>query len=440
MPRSQKIEQQFWRYALPSMFSQLLNSFFIIVDGFFIGQNMGDVGLAAVNVAWPLVAVIQAVSLAIGTGGAVRLATSVGAGELEDALRVRGTTIVMLGGASLLLGIGFYFTYPALLPLLGANEQLYPLAAEYIRVVCILAVCQVFTTGLLPLLRGSGRSVTAMVLMVLGLLGNIFLDWLCIQRLHWGMAGAALATAFSQGVCAALLVPIVLLHKGWPVRAEQFRPGGRRMLNILHHGISPFGLSLSTSVLILLNNLRAMRYGGTEGVAIYAVLSYVLGSVIPLVSGIGDGLQPLLSNARGAGMTGTVARLRQKGLCLAIGVALICSGACWLVREQLPLIFGAGPSAAEHGTAAMWTLVAAFPFMAVVRFSCSYFCAVSKPAASSLLAYAEPLAAQPFFLLLLPLFWELSGVWMAYPAAVMLMAAVSLWLLLQDKRQAAALK
>ena len=87
---SAAIRGQFWRYALPSMFSQLLNSCFIIVDGLFIGQNLGDAGLAAINVAWPMVAFIQAVSLAVGTGGAVRLATAQGRGDEAEALTARG--------------------------------------------------------------------------------------------------------------------------------------------------------------------------------------------------------------------------------------------------------------------------------------------------------------------------------------------------------------
>ena len=78
---------KFWKYALPSMLSQLLNSLFIIVDGFYIGQNMGDAGLAAINVAWPMVALIQAVSMAIGTGGAVLLAINVRSEERKKVNR-----------------------------------------------------------------------------------------------------------------------------------------------------------------------------------------------------------------------------------------------------------------------------------------------------------------------------------------------------------------
>ena len=435
MQETNHIEKQFWRFALPSMFSQLLNSFFIIVDGFFIGQNLGDPGLAAINIAWPPVAFIQAISMAIGVGGAVRLAMDVGRGDIPSALKARGNAIMMLVGASVILGFTLFFSYPVLLPLLGAQGELYPLAAEYIRVVSILAACQVFTTGLLPLLRGAGHTMTAMLMMVAGLVGNIWMDWLFIHHYHWGMAGAALATALSQGVCAFLCLPLLLIHKGWPVTREQFRPELRRMIGILHYGMSAFGLTISTSILILLTNLQALRYGGTEGVAVYAVLSYVLGSVIPLVSGVGDGIQPLLSNACGAGNWKAVHHLRHKGFALAVGTSLVCSLCCWTYRVQLPLLFGASPNAAQAGASAMWTLVLAFPFMAAVRFYCSYFCAVGLPSASSILAYGEPLAMQPLFLFLLPLMCQLDGVWYSYPAAMIGMTAVAVWLMESHKRK-----
>ena len=89
-------EGKFWQYALPSMLSQLLNSLFIIVDGFYVGQNMGDAGLAAINVAWPMVALIQAVSMAIGTGGAVLLAINVGRKDEASARKAQDYSVLML--------------------------------------------------------------------------------------------------------------------------------------------------------------------------------------------------------------------------------------------------------------------------------------------------------------------------------------------------------
>lgn len=418
---------KFWQFALPSMLSQLLNSLFIIVDGFYIGQNMGDAGLAAINVAWPMVALIQAVSMAIGTGGAVLLAINVGRQDFIAARKAQNYGILMLFITSLLFGAGYYVSYPWILPLLGANRELYPLAAEYMKVVCIFAACQVLTTGLLPLLRGAGKTMSAMTLTVLGLFGNIWLDWLYIHHYHWGMAGAALATALSQGACAVPSLLILLMGKGpragiWPLEPK-------RMLAIGYFGFSAFGLTISSSVLILMGNLQAMKYGGTTGVAVYAILSYVLGSVLPLVSGVGEGIQPLLGNAYGAYDWKAIEILRKKGLYLAVFTSLICSILCWIFRRELPVLFGASPEAAQEGMEAMWTIAIAFPLMALVRFSCSYFCALGMPAASSLLAYGEPLAAQPLFLYLLPVFFGLQGVWYSYPAAMVLMTAAVFFLL-----------
>ena len=434
MEQSRRYDRKFWRFALPSMLSQLLNSLFIIVDGYFVGQNLGDAGLAAINVAWPMVALIQAISMAVGTGGAVWLAMDVGRNDLESALKSRGHAVAMLAVTSVVMGALFFVTYPLILPLLGANEDLYGLTEEYIRVVCIFAACQVFITGLLPLLRGAGRTMAAMVLNILGLLGNIWLDWLFIHHYHWGMAGAALATALSQGVSAFLALILLFAHKGMPVKLSQFRPERRRILGILYYGCSAFGLTISTSILILITNLRALRYGGTQGVAVYAVLSYVLGSVLPLVSGVGDGIQPLLSNSYGAYDWDSIARLRHKGLGLAVGTACACSVACWIFREELPLVFGASPWAAEEGAGAMWTLVLAFPFMAAARFLCSYFCALGMAGASSVISYGEPLVVQPLFLLILPLSLGHGGVWISYPVAMIVMTVIA-WTMLMAHRK-----
>lgn len=435
MEQSHRYDLRFWRYALPSMLSQLLNSFFIIVDGFFVGQNLGDAGLAAINVAWPMVALIQAISMAIGTGGAVWLAMDIGRKDIESAMKSRGHAIGMLAVTAVTMGLLFFVTYPFILPLLGANEDLYALTEEYIRVVCIFAACQVFTTGLLPLLRGAGQTMAAMSLTILGLLGNIWLDWLFIHHYHWGMWGAALATAISQGASALLSLILLLSHKGMPLHLNQFRPEKRRILGIFYYGCSAFGLTISTSVLILITNLQALRYGGTEGVAVYAILSYVLGSVLPLVSGVGDGIQPLLSNSYGAYDWESIMHLRRKGLSLAVGTAAFCSVLCWIFRYELPLVFGASPWAAQEGARAMWTLVLAFPFMAAVRFLCSYFCALGMAGASSMISYGEPLVIQPIFLLLLPVFLDLQGVWISYPVAMVVMTMVAWGLLMGHRRR-----
>ena len=435
------LKRQFFRYALPSMLSQLLNSCFIIVDGFFIGRNLGDIGLAAINVAWPITAFIQAVSLGLGLGGAVRLSTALGRGDKEEAALARGNTLTALAAAGVAMSVGLWLACPVILPLIGAKGELYAPALEYSRMICALALGQTINTGALPLLRGCHKTMQAMSFTVVCLLSNIFMDWLFIQAFQWGLAGAAVATGSAQILCALLAVPTLLAARELPLRRADFAPRWRMIRGIVQYGISPFGLSISTSVILLITNLQALHWGGTRGVAVYAVLSYLLGAVIPLVSGVGDGVQPLLSYARGAGEWGQLALLRRWGLSLAVGMAVLCSVLTWVGRSQLPLVFGASPEATAEGAAAMWTLCIGYPFMAVVRFCSSYFCAVGEPVFSGILAYGEPLGTQPLMLLVLPLFLGLTGVWVAWPAAVALTAVAALVLLaVQESKEPPAAK
>ena len=405
MRQDQPLERQFFRFVLPSMASQLLCGFFVVVDGFFIGRNMGDAGLAAINVAWPLVQVLLAVGLALGVGGSVCAATALGAGDEAAARRAVGNTLTALAAASVVISLVFYFAHPYLLPWMGADESLMPLACEYLRVVSALAFTQIFANGLVPLLRGTGRSMTAMAVMILGLVANIFLDWLFIERFQWGLWGAAVATMAAQGGC-------VLLRQ------------------IIRLGASPFGLSVSTSIVLLLNNIQAQRYGGTGAVAVYAILSYVTGSFLPLMTGVGDGAQPLISYANGAKDHTALVHLRRKGLATVLATGAACSLLCFAGREMLPVLFGAGEATIPAAAQALWYLVVSFPLVGLARFSCSYFCAVGQARAASLLAYGEPLVVQPIFLFLLPLTGlGLQGVWAAYPATAVVIGAAALWLL-----------
>lgn len=419
----------FFRAVLPSMLSQLLNGFFIIVDGFFIGGAMGDEGLAAINVAWPVVAVLMSTGLGIGTGGAVLAAAARGRGDREAAGHARGTALVVLAAACCVLTGFFLLSYRTILPLIGAKDNLYPLAEEYLHVVVTLGSVQVISAGLMPLLRGMGRPLAAMGVMVEGLLLNIFLDWLFVWVLRGGMAGAAIATITAQAAGIPVGLWLLLRDKNVPCRRAHFVPRLRLCGRILALGASPFALSVSASVVILLTNLQALRYGGTEAVAVYAVLSYVFGSLYPLLTGVGEGAQPLISYCHGAGDHAGLHFLRRACFALSLCCALVLAGGAWLARTQAGVLFGAGPDTVAEAARAMLWVCLCLPFYGIARICSSYFCATGQTKLASLLAFGEPLVAQPLALFLLPLAFDLDGVWSSLLAAYLALAAVGVFLL-----------
>lgn len=421
----------FWRNVLPSMFSQLISATFVVVDGFFIGRNMGDAGLAAINVSWPVVQLLQAVGLALGTGGAVCMATALGRDDLPLFWRARANTLLALCGGGFLLGAGFYAALPLLLPRMGASAQLQALAAQYLRLECVFSVVQVMACGIVPLLRGAGRAMAAMWTMTLGLGGNILLDWYIIERLQGGIRGAAAATLISQAFSTGL--GLWLLRRpaaGLPgptakTARPSFRPEPRLIGRIARLGTAVFGITASVSIIVLLNNIQALAWGGSGAVAAYAVLSYATGVYVPLIGGVGDGLQPLVSYANGAGDAAALARLRRQGFAAALGISLGCAGLCWLLRRQFPLLMGAGPEVMVQSAGALCWVALALPFLAAVRFSCSYFTALGRSRAAGLLAYGESILVQPLLLFGLPPLFGIAGVWAAYPAGEIVCAAAA---------------
>lgn len=414
----------FYRYVLPAMASQLLTGFFIIVDGLFIGIALGDDGLAAVNLLWPVPAVVMAVGLGIGAGGAVALATALGARDLARAGRARGNTLLCLLAAAALLTAVLSPLVPAALRWLGAQGRLYPLAEAYLRVAAALCAAQVLNCGLNPLLRAEGKTLAAMGAMIAGLLTNLALDWLFILRFGWGTAGAAWATVLAQGLCALAQLVCLAARPFAPFARGQFVPRRTLCRSILLVGLSPFGLSVSASVVILLNNWQAMRYGGESGVAVYAILSYAVSSMQPLLTGIGEGVQPLVSYCSGAGDLGGRCALLQRALrLLALTCCVLCTAALAL-RGRIPSLFGASAATAQRSAEALVWAVCALPLWGVVRLFSSYFYAVGKSRRSLALIYGTALAAQPLCLYALPLRMGLSGVWAAELCAQLLMVLV----------------
>ena len=178
------------------------------------------------------------------------LASALGAQDEAKAMRARGNALLCLGLASVFLTVTLWFSYPALLRWLGAEGDLYAPAEEYVQVIILCCAAQVLNSGVNPLLRSAGRTFLAMTGMVMGLLCNIFLDWLFIMPLNWGMRGAALATVLAQLLSALFQLTCLVLHKQHPMRIVQFIPSASLLRRLVFTGLSPFGLSLSASILI----------------------------------------------------------------------------------------------------------------------------------------------------------------------------------------------
>lgn len=412
MDEKKPIEKQFFKYALPSMLSQMLAGFYAIVDGLFIGRSTGDVGLAAINIAWPMIALLIATGFGIGTGGAVVMSLLRGQGKTTMAKRAMISAIIHLLCAALLYTVFFCLFCRQILYLLGARGEVLSHAVEYSRIIIGGCTMQILGTGVLPLLRNDGKIIHAMVIMICGMVTNIGLDAYLIMGLGWGMVGAAVATICAQAltaVCGMTLVIRSYLKEGERVPLRNWNHYTKRIFRI---GISPFGLSLSPSIILMLVNFQCLRYGGDLAVAAYAVTTYVTMPMQSFLAGMGEGLQPLFSYCRGAEKYREIRILRTKAFFTLLIMGTTATVLVFLARPMVPVIFGTSAETAAIVQVSLAFGCVSLLFNALVRLGSSYFYALGEVKKSSTLIYADPVVVTPLCLLILPLIWKLNGVWL----------------------------
>ena len=409
---NQALLLRFLKTVLPSMLAFTFSSLFVIVDGFFVGRNTGDVGLAAICIAFPAVALVQAVGTGLGMGGAIQIAVCRGTKETDGELRFLGNTILLLLGSGVLLTAALVvLAYPVLL-LLGAEGALLEPGLQYLRVAALGALFQVCAQGFVPLLRNYDRSILAMGAMVTGFLMNILLDWLLVEVWKYGLYGAAAATAFSQMV-TTIPCALFLFRKARTMKRDHWKPRGGLVSQIVRVGLSPFGLSLSPNLVLLVMNRAALAYGGEVAVAAYAVISYAITVVLYLLQGTGDGSQPLMSLYLGQGQPEKARQVRNLAYVLAFGASVLCLWLFWVGRDTVSILFGASPEAAAIVSRVMLYFSLGAVGLSFARVTTAYFYSIRENRYAYVLVYGEPVFLTLLLAAVLPPLWGLEGVWLS---------------------------
>ncbi|MBT9776685.1 hypothetical protein GPL15_09245 [Clostridium sp. MCC353] len=409
------------------MLAFAFSGLYTIVDGFFIGQNMGDTGLAAINIAFPLAAFIQAMGTGLGMGGAIQISIFRGRNDSEQEKLYLGSTLGLLLAAGAVLTALFFSLYRPLLSVMGANGHVLEAASEYMKIITTGTVFQIFATGLTPILRNFNRALLAMTAMVCGFITNILLDWLFVAHFQTGMTGAALATVIGQGgtilPCLAFLVKKAA---GLSFRHYRWRSSVTGV--IIKTGVSPFGLTMSPFLVMILLNKWAMAYGGESAVAAYAVISYVTSIVLLLLQGISDGSQPLISLSLGQGDLKSALQVRVLAYLFSAIIAFIMGAGIFLLADYIPPLFGASGEVGIAAVQGMNFFLPGFLFTAFCRVTTSYFYATGNSGSACLMVYGEPVLLSVLLIAFLPKMMGLNGVWLSSPASQFLLAITGLLL------------
>ncbi|MBP9490622.1 MAG: MATE family efflux transporter [Aliarcobacter sp.] len=413
-----KISSVFFQYSIPAVLGMLAISSANIVDGFFIGNYVGDFGLAAINISFPIFSLLFGFALMLAIGSSVVSGKLIGQGDIKSASIIFSKTMVCITLFSFITCTGLFLNIETVLYLFGADENLTKIAIEYLSVILIFIPFLMIGVVLDYFVRVDNRPNLAFIALLLSAVINVILDWFLIVYLQKGIFGAALATGISQLALIFILLPHFFSKKA---TLKFVKPIGNYMqiIKASYNGASEFVNEISIGITTLIFNYVMIKTFSVEGVAAFAVINYLLMIGIMISFGISDSLQPLISKNFGAKENKRIEEFLKlafisTGLVGVVMILLIIFTPDSLANIFLEDTHYKTKQIVLNFATFIWI---AFLFNGVNLVISAYLTAIHKPLASMMIALSRSFIFPVFFIFTLPFLFNTQGIFLAIPMA-----------------------
>lgn len=266
--------------------------------------------------------------------------------------------------------------------------------------------------------------------------GNILLDALFVVGFKWGLAGAALATAINQLLGG--IIPLIYFSRKNDslLRLGKTKFDGKVFGQVCFNGSSELMTNVALSVVTMVYNAQLMRYVGIDGVSAYGVMNYIGFIFIAVYLGYSIGSAPIIGFHYGAKNNDELKNVYQKSLTLVLIAGLVMLVLAELLAAPLSAFFvGNNAELLALTTKGFRIFAFNFLFAGINIFASSFFTALSNGALSLLVSFSRTFVFQIVSVLVLPLLWQVDGIWAAAVAAELLSLLLSLTLLLMNKKR-----
>jgi len=436
----EKVEKEnllktFLQYSIPCILGMFLTSFITVVDGMFIGWKLGGKGLAAVNLTLPVLYVLLGLTIMIGVGGVTLAMQSLGEKDPRRANKRFSLTLLMNAAVSVfaaLLLIAFRDVLPGFL---NAKGELYPYVRDYLGTMSYFYTFMMMNITFSMFIRGEGKPQLSLVFGILANIVNIVLDYLLIIRLDYGMKGAALASGIS--VCIAFTLGLLYFasgRSGFRYCSTSFDK--EDLVSMIFNGASELIGQISISITTFLFNLVIIRNLGINGVAAFTIVGYISLIESMALTGIAQGIHPLISYSYGARDREGILLLLSIGARAAVAVGAIAFILSFGAAEGIIRVFA-------HGNAELISIAkggiklysAAFLLNGYNVVASAYFTSLGDAKSSLVIAALRSLVLVSIFILVLPLLMGETGIWVTVPLTEAVTFAVA-WLYIRRSKAA----
>lgn len=415
------------RFTLPSIIMMIFSSIYSVVDGLFISNFVGITPFAAINLIWPFIQILGCLGFMFGAGGSALISLTLGMGNQKRANQIFSMLTYLAAAAGLILSaIGILFIEPIAIKM-GADEAMLPYCVLYGRILLMSLPAFLLQNVFQSFLITAEKPMLGLIVTVAAGLTNMSLDALFILGFRWGVAGAAAATAISQ--CVGGLIPLLYFARKNNSLLKLGKPffDGKVLLTTCTNGLSELVTNISMSVVSILYNFQLMRFAGENGVAAYGAVMYVGFIFAAVFLGYSIGVAPVIGFHYGAQNQDELKGLFKKSNVLVITSSILLAVLAIILSEPLAKVFvRQDPALLEMTTTAFRFYSLSVLFSGFNIFGSAFFTALSDGLVSAAISFLRTLVFQIVTVLVLPIFFELNGIWYSLFLAEMLAMVVTL--------------
>ena len=432
----EKVSKLLWKFSLPAIVGMVVNALYNVVDSIFVGHGVGEIGLAAVTIAFPIMIVLMGFGMLVGVGASAVVSLRMGEQKQQEAEKILGNALTLAVLLSITLTIGILLFLDPILISLGAQETVLPYAREFTKIILLGSIFMYIGFGLNSIVRAEGNPKVAMTTILISAGLNIVLNPLFIFTFKLGIGGSALATVLSQTVSAVWVVAYFLSKKSLlKLRLANLALDKEIVRSIFKIGMSPFLMQIAASVVTVLFNYSLLQYGGEFAVASIGVINRIAMLMLMPIFGLSQGLQPIIGYNYGAKNYGRVT----KALKMAIYAATVFSTIGFLMiqifDQQIMMLFNDNPELVAMGAQGMRIYLCMLPVIGFQVIGANYFQAVGKAGYAIVLSMSRQLILLIPLILILPGIWGLNGAWLASPIADFVSALLTGFFLSKEIRK-----
>ena len=409
----------------------IFTSIYGVVEGFFVSNFAGKEAFTAANFIWPFVMVLGAVGFMFGSGGSALISKTLGEGDNEKANKLFSLFVYLTVLCGIAISVGGMFVVCPIAKLLGAEGEMLELSVLYGRILLCSLPMYMLQFEFQSLFVTAEKPQMGLWVTIGAGCTNIVLDALFVGVFHWGVAGAAVATALSQTVGGVVPLFYFFSKNTSLLRLGGTSFDGKALWKACTNGSSELLSQISMSLVAMLYNAQLMRYEPENGVAAYGVLMYVNMVFLSVFIGYSVGTAPVIGYPYGAHTYTELKSLRKKSLVIIGVTSIVMVVGAELLSKPFALIFVAYDEALLALTLrAFFVFSFSFLFCGFGIFGSSFFTALNNGFASALMSFLRTVVFQVGAVLLLPLVIGSDGIWGSVVVGELLALLVTVLLLI----------